>query len=238
MPSLPAQRFRPHHLFVAAQQHRIQHALQQRVLGLDLPSRRARCRNQFSAAGEVIEIFDDDIGVENDVAIVWDQHRQLLQRRDLRILVVGRARRHGGGDEFDLCRSGRVSIADIRTFLANGEAGEKVSFILISLRNVQPNPGRHCARSEQSTTFFLSEAKTWMLRRIARAMTRFCVRLAKMLRLYAAMISWRCSPRPSMPSVTTSPILRNCGGFMPAPTPGGVPVVMMSPGSSVRKVET
>src|ERR1700748_1124989 len=54
---------------------------------------------------------------------------------------------------------------------------------------------------------------------------------------HALMISWRCSPRPSMPSVTTSPTLRNFGGFMPAPTPGGVPVVMMSPGSSCRHVK-
>ena len=30
-----------------------------------------------------------------------------------------------------------------------------------------------------------------------------------------------------------SPAFRNCGGFMPKPTPGGVPVVMTSPGSSV-----
>ena len=55
---------------------------------------------------------------------------------------------------------------------------------------------------------------------------------------YAAMISWRCSPSPSMPRVTTSPTLRNCGGFMPVPTPGGVPVVTMSPGSSVMNCET
>ena len=37
-----------------------------------------------------------------------------------------------------------------------------------------------------------------------------------------------------MPSVTTSPAFRYWGfGFMPMPTPGGVPVVMTSPGSSV-----
>src|SRR5258708_4642469 len=41
-----------------------------------------------------------------------------------------------------------------------------------------------------------------------------------------------------MPSVTTSPTLRNFGGFMPVPTPGGVPVVTMSPGNSVRNCET
>src|SRR6476660_6110852 len=48
----------------------------------------------------------------------------------------------------------------------------------------------------------------------------------------------RCSPRPSMPRVTTSPALRNLGsGFMPRPTPGGVPVVMTSPGSSTKNCE-
>src|SRR6185437_8002130 len=51
--------------------------------------------------------------------------------------------------------------------------------------------------------------------------------------IHAAMISCRCSPRPSMPSVTTSPTLRNFGGFMPMPTPGGVPVAITSPGISV-----
>ena len=32
-----------------------------------------------------------------------------------------------------------------------------------------------------------------------------------------------------MPSSTTSPAFKNTGGFMPRPTPGGVPVEMMSP---------
>src|SRR5213080_3533903 len=41
-----------------------------------------------------------------------------------------------------------------------------------------------------------------------------------------------------MPSVTTSPTLRNFGGFMPEPTPGGVPVVTMAPGNSVMNCET
>ena len=54
----------------------------------------------------------------------------------------------------------------------------------------------------------------------------------------AATISCRCSPSPSMPSVTTSPTLRYCGGFMPVPTTGGVPVVMISPGISVMNCET
>ena len=39
--------------------------------------------DQLAAAGELIEIFDDDVEIENNVAIVEDQHRQLLQGRDL-----------------------------------------------------------------------------------------------------------------------------------------------------------
>jgi hypothetical protein len=47
---------------------------------------------------------------------------------------------------------------------------------------------------------------------------------------------WRCSPSLSTPRVITSPGRRNTGvGFFPEPTPGGVPVVIKSPGSSVMK---
>ena len=47
---------------------------------------------------------------------------------------------------------------------------------------------------------------------------------------------WRCSPRPAMPRRISSPAFRNTGvGFMPRATPGGVPVVIRSPGQSVMK---
>ena len=39
--------------------------------------------------------------------------------------------------------------------------------------------------------------------------------------------------QPLDAEATTSPAFRKSGGFMPRPTPGGVPVVMMSPGCSV-----
>ena len=43
-----------------------------------------------------------------------------------------------------------------------------------------------------------------------------------------------CSPRPAMPSFITCPAFRNTGaGFLPSPTPGGVPVKITSPGFSV-----
>ena len=55
-----------------------------------------------------------------------------------------------------------------------------------------------------STSFFPRAAKTWMAG-TSPAMTTFGVEAAS---THAATISWRCSPRPSMPSVTTSPTLR------------------------------
>ena len=40
-----------------------------------------------------------------------------------------------------------------------------------------------------------------------------------------------------MPITMRSPGLRKRCGFMPMPTPGGVPVVMMSPGIRVKNCE-
>src|SRR5262252_8435549 len=49
---------------------------------------------------------------------------------------------------------------------------------------------------------------------------------------------WVCSPSPAMLSFTTSPTFRNFGsGFMPSATPGGVPVIMTSPGSRTMNCE-
>jgi hypothetical protein len=45
---------------------------------------------------------------------------------------------------------------------------------------------------------------------------------------------WRWRPRPSISSSITSPAFRYCGGFITEPTPGGVPVVTTSPGSSTQ----
>src|SRR5215831_1784675 len=55
--------------------------------------------------------------------------------------------------------------------------------------------------------------------------------------LHAWRHSWlitrcSCSPNPSIPKRTRSPGFKKMGGFFPSPTPGGVPVLMMSPGSS------
>ena len=53
------------------------------------------------------------------------------------------------------------------------------------------------------------------------------------LRLPAQTTVCRCDPRIPPWSSTTSPRFRNCGGFMPRPTPSGVPVITTSPGRSV-----
>jgi hypothetical protein len=82
------------------------------MVALDLPALGAGGRDQFSAAGEFVEIFNDDVGIEDDIAIVQDQHRQLLQRRDLRIFLVGLTRRDGCGGELDLVDQAGLDRSD------------------------------------------------------------------------------------------------------------------------------
>src|SRR5215472_9735793 len=53
-------------------------------------------------------------------------------------------------------------------------------------------------------------------------------------RHFSAITGFRSSPRPSTRTTTTSPGLSQRGGFFEKPTPAGVPVEMMSPGSSVN----
>ena len=52
---------------------------------------------------------------------------------------------------------------------------------------------------------------------------------------YSAIILIVCDPKLSTVSSILSPSLRNTGGFIPRPTPGGVPVVTISPGINVIK---
>ena len=230
-PCLPLQALRPHHLLVAAQQHGIEHALDQRVIALHLPTRRAGGRDQLSAAGEFVEIFDDDVGIDDDIAIIQDQRRQLLQRIDFRVFVVWLTRYDGRRNELDLVDQPKLDRGDAN--LAGERRGRREGkFHFNFLRNKSGSSviARSKATKQSSLALaldcFASLAMTWMAPK------------DRSHKPHAAIISWRCSPRPSMPSVTTSPTLRNFGGFMPVPTPGGVPVVMMSPGSSVMNCET
>jgi hypothetical protein len=56
---------------------------------------------------------------------------------------------------------------------------------------------------------------------------------------YAATVRCRCSPKPAIQTRISWPGRRNTGsGFLPMPTPGGVPVEMMSPGISIMKRDT
>ena len=55
---------------------------------------------------------------------------------------------------------------------------------------------------------------------------------------YLSRTTFCCwTPRPSMPMRIVSPGFRKRCGFMPMPTPGGVPVVMMSPGIRVKNCD-
>ena len=54
----------------------------------------------------------------------------------------------------------------------------------------------------------------------------------------ASRVRCSCSPSPSTPRRTVWPAFRNTGdGLMPMPTPGGVPVVITSPGCSVMQLD-
>jgi hypothetical protein len=50
---------------------------------------------------------------------------------------------------------------------------------------------------------------------------------------YACTVVCRCSPSRSTPNLTTWPGRKKTGGFIPIPTPGGVPVAITSPGCRV-----
>ncbi len=53
----------------------------------------------------------------------------------------------------------------------------------------------------------------------------------------SAMTRFSISPSLAMVIFTTSPAFSHLGGFIAAPTPPGVPVEMMSPGSKVNAVD-
>ena len=54
---------------------------------------------------------------------------------------------------------------------------------------------------------------------------------------YASLTGFSSVPNPVISMRTTSPALRYTGGFIPSPTPGGVPVAIRSPGISVMRFE-
>jgi hypothetical protein len=71
------------------------------MVALYLPARGPSGGNELSAAGDLVEIFHDHIGIEDNLAIVENEHRQLLHRRDARIFIIRRSRRDRGRHEFD-----------------------------------------------------------------------------------------------------------------------------------------
>src|SRR5699024_4293679 len=54
---------------------------------------------------------------------------------------------------------------------------------------------------------------------------------------YFSLINVVKVPIPSIVTFTSSPGCKNCGGFIQAPTPAGVPVAIMSPGCNATYLE-
>jgi hypothetical protein len=80
-------------------------------------------------------------GIQDDVAVVGDQHRQFLQRRDARIILVGRARRDGGRNELDLVDQSKLDRRDAH--LAGERRGGRESEFHLGIRQIN-RLVRHC----------------------------------------------------------------------------------------------
>lgn len=70
---------------------------------------------------------------------------------------------------------------------------------------------------------------------VLRSMLYACLRRSRDQSLGFATTFCLCSPKPAMPVINLSPGFRKTCGVRPSPTPGGVPVAIRSPGSSVMK---
>src|SRR5712675_287653 len=97
------------------------------MIALDFPPDGTGRRDQLSAASQFVEIFDDDVGIDDDVAIVQDQRRQFFQRICEYSSLGWPGTTVVGTNSILSIRPS--SIAAMRTLRANGEAGENVSFI-------------------------------------------------------------------------------------------------------------
>src|ERR1700758_836527 len=91
--------------------------------GLELPALRPVIGNEI-AAGKLVQIFDDHVGIEDYLAGIEDQDRQLLQRRDARILVVRRAWDDGRWHELDLVDEAELDRGDPHFSGEGGRGGE------------------------------------------------------------------------------------------------------------------
>src|SRR6266566_2121710 len=121
------------------------------MIALDLPSQGAGSRDQLSTAGEFVEIFDNDIGIDDDVAIVENKRRQLLQRIHLRIFIVGLARHDGGRNEFYSVDQPKLDRGDAH-LAGKGRGGGECEFhFLKSFEGFSPSwSGKSANGSAQS----------------------------------------------------------------------------------------
>ncbi|MCY1548196.1 hypothetical protein D9M68_842920 [compost metagenome] len=75
--------------FKPRQDRSVQHAIGQRLPGLDLGALAARCRDQLAHRGQRVQVFDDHARVKHRLAAFHDQARHLAQRIGRGNLRVG-----------------------------------------------------------------------------------------------------------------------------------------------------
>src|SRR4029077_17109122 len=138
--------------------------------------RRAGGRNKLSAARQFVEIFDDHVGVDDDIAIIKDKRRQRLQRVYFGVFVVRLARDDGRRNEFDLVDQpeldrGDANLAGKRRGGREGEFhGESskntLAAIQSSLRAKRSNPSGRKGRMDcfVAALLAMTAARTWEVR--------------------------------------------------------------------------
>src|SRR5262249_25123604 len=144
------------------------------------------------------EVFDDHIGIDDDIVIVQDQHRQFLQRVDLGIFVVRLARHHCCRRELDSVDPPKLDRGNTNLACKRRGRGEG-EFHVMPLESSLHRHGRACPGHPRLACGHI--LKTWMPG-TSPGMTRLWMWLRSRRYDRASTISCRCSPRPSMPSVT------------------------------------
>ena len=84
----------PQHLFIALQHRRVADPVGERLRGQRTEARLRLGRDDFTPASQPVEIFDDDGAVEQNLAVLEDQGRNLskrvlLSQRIFRVVRVG-----------------------------------------------------------------------------------------------------------------------------------------------------
>src|SRR5512146_359364 len=177
--------------------------------------------------------------VEDPVEVYVDDAAPLLHRilpeggggagnagtRDENIETSVAAER-GVGSAGQVCRVGDIDARSLRTRDRGGSGGERG---LVAIPQEDAAAFSRDAGSGLSTDAGSAAGNSGDTMLEAPGIHRHAV---SPVQRRQGMTDWRCSPSFAIPSLMVSPAARYTGsGLRPIPTPGGVPVVMMSAGS-------